>query len=190
MAKNKIIYGGNVILDLTTDTATAADILNGRTAHINTGEQVEGTCTYDADTSDANALVSEILYGRTAYVNGTKLEGAMTNNGAVVGVISDADDAYIVPQGFHDGSGTVQISATEIAKLKNHANIKNGVTILGETGTYSGESAQVQSKTATPTTAQQVITPDTGYDYLSQVTIAAIPYVETANAYGTTVTIG
>ena len=31
---------------------------------------------------------------------------------------------------------------------------------------------------------------EANYDYLSQVTVAAIPYVETANTYGTTVTIG
>lgn len=190
MAKNKIIYGGTVLVDMTGDTATAAQILDGYTAHINTGEQVEGTCTFDADTSDATAQKAEILLGKTAYVNGNKLEGSMPNNGAVDATIDDADDVYTVPQGYHDGSGTVQISATEAAKLKNHANIKAGVTILGETGTYTGEGATAQAKTATPSTASQVILPDPGYDYLSQVTIAAIPYVETANAYGTTVTIG
>jgi len=189
MAKNKIIYGGTVLIDMTTDTATAAQILDGYTAHINTGEQVEGTCTYDADTSDATAQRAEILLNKTAYVNGTKLTGSMPNNGAVSGTISTKAGQYKVPIGYHDGSGTVGISATEQAKIIA-SNIKSGVKILGVTGSYSGEGATAQAKTATPSTASQVILPDEDYDYLSQVTVAAIPYVETANAYGTTVTIG
>lgn len=189
MAKNKIIYGGTVLVDMTTDTATAAQILDGYTAHINTGEQVEGTCTYDADTSDATAQKAEILLSKTAYVNGTKLTGSMPNNGAVSGTISTKAGTYTVPIGYHDGSGTVGISSTEQAKIIA-SNIKSGVKILGVTGSYSGEGATAQAKTATPSTASQVILPDEGYDYLSQVTVAAIPYVETANAYGTTVTIG
>lgn len=189
MAKNKIIYGGTVLVDMTTDTATAAQILDGYTAHINTGEQVEGTCTYDADTSDATAQRAEILLNKTAYVNGTKLTGSMPNNGAVSGTISTKAGTYTVPIGYHDGSGTVGISSTEQAKIIA-SNIKSGVTLLGVTGSYSGEGATAQAKTATPSTASQVILPDEGYDYLSQVTVAAIPYVETANAYGTTVTIG
>lgn len=189
MAKNKIIYGGTVLVDMTADTATAAQILDGYTAHINTGEQVEGTCTYDADTSDATAQRAEILLNKTAYVNGTKLTGSMPNNGAVSGAISTKAGTYTVPIGYHDGSGTVGISSTEQAKIIA-SNIKSGVKILGVTGSYSGEGATAQAKTATPSTASQVILPDEGYDYLSQVTVAAIPYVETANAYGTTVTIG
>ena len=189
MAKNKIIYGGTVLVDMTTDTATAAQILDGYTAHINTGEQVEGTCTYDADTSDATAQRAEILLNKTAYVNGTKLTGSMPNNGAVSGTISTKAGSYTVPIGYHDGSGTVGISSTEQAKIIA-SNIKSGVTILGVVGSYSGEGSTAQAKTATPSTASQTILPDTGYDYLSQVTVEAIPYVETANAYGTTVTIG
>lgn len=53
------------------------------------------------------------------------------------------------------------------------------------------EDVKAQAKTATPSSSQQVITPDTTYNYLTQVTVAAIPYVEAPNAAGgTTVTIG
>ena len=114
----------------------------------------------------------------------------MPNRGAVTGVIDTVAGEYTIQQGYHDGSGKVKIDPIEQAKIIP-GNIKAGVEILGKTGTYSGEAISVQSKTATPTNAQQVITPDVGYDYLSQVTVNAIPYVETDNAAGgVTITIG
>ena len=54
------------------------------------------------------------------------------------------------------------------------------------------EDVKAQARTVTPATTQQVVTPDStqGYNYLSQVTVAAIPYAETDNAAGgKTVTI-
>ena len=74
------------------------------------------------------------------------------------------------------------------------ANIREGITLLGVEGTMSGtEDAKPQAKTVTPKTTEQTVLPDTeeGYNYLSQVTVAAIPYQESENpAGGTTVTIG
>lgn len=189
MAINKVIYSGNTLIDLTGDTVSEATLLSGATAHDNSGAVITGECTYDADTSDATAVVAEILAGKTAYSNGAKLTGTMPNNGAVTGTISTKNGTYTIPQGYHDGSGSVGISSTERNKIIA-GNIKTGIQILGVTGEYGGEAVSVQAKIATPTSAQQVITPDTGYDYLSQVTVKAIPYVESANAYGTTVTIG
>lgn len=191
MAKNKIIYGGTTLIDLTDATLGQSDgskILAGETAYGKDGEKITGTSTYDADTSDADAAASEILATKTAYVNGNKLTGSMTNNGAVAGIIDDLT-AYTIPAGYHDGSGTVSVDSTESAKIIP-GNIKEGVEILGVTGTYTGEGVTAQSKTATPYTTQQTILPDSGYDYLSQVTVEAIYYNESANAYGTTVTIG
>lgn len=186
---NKVIYGTETVLDLTGDTVDAASLLTGKTAHDKSGAPITGACSYDADTSDATAGAAEILSGETAYVSGAKVTGTMPNNGAVSGTISTKAEQYAVPMGFHDGSGKVGIDATEQAKIIA-GNIKSGVTILGVTGDYGGESAEVQVKTVTPMVAGFTVLPDAGYDYLSQVTVNAIPYVETDNASGgKTVTI-
>ena len=175
--------------DATLGQADGDKILSGESAYGKDGEKITGSCTYDADTSDADASASEILFGKTAYVNGNKITGTMPNNGGASGTIDDLADPYTIPAGYHDGSGTVAVDSTEAAKIIP-GNIKEGVEILGVTGTYTGEGVTAQAKTATPYTTQQVILPDTGYDYLSQVTVEAIYYNESANAYGTTVTIG
>ena len=191
MAVSKVIYGGTTLIDLTTDTVTADKLLTGITAHGKDGELIEGTCNFDSNTQDATASASEILTGKTAYNKGAKITGTMKNNGSVKGKITTKAGKYTVPQGYHDGSGTVDIDSTEQAKLIP-ANIREGVTILGVQGEMTGtEDARPQSKTVTPTTSQQTVLPDEGYNYLSQVVVNAIPYSESDNsAGGKTVTIG
>lgn len=188
---SKVVFGGEVKLDLTQDTVDAAHLLKGYTAHGANGDAVTGTCDYDANTSDATATAAEILSGKTAYKNGLKMTGTMTNNGAVAGVIDDMAEDYTIPAGYHDGSGTVGIDSTEKAKLIP-GNIKEGVEILGVTGTLEpSSSVTAQAKSATPSMSPQTILPDTGYDYLSQVTVAAIPFTLADNpAGGKTLTIG
>lgn len=190
MAINKVIYGGNTLIDLTGDTVDAEHLLSGKTAHDKSGAVINGSCTFDSDTSDDTAAESEILATKTAHARGAKLTGTMTNNGAVSGTISTKAQQYTVPQGFHDGSGKVQISSAEQAKIIA-GNIKSGVQILGVTGTYTGAAISAQSKTVTPATTAFDVAPDSGYDYLSGVHVNAIPYVESNNsAGGKTATIG
>lgn len=191
MGKSKIVYGGKVLIDLTQDTITPDKLKKGYTAHGADGEVINGTCEHDANTQDATAADSEILSGKTAYVKGTKKTGTMKNNGAVAGKITTKAQEYTVPQGYHDGSGAVQIDPNEQAKLTPE-NIRQGVTVLGVTGTMSGEEGvNAQSKEVTPTTEEQSVIPDDGYNYLTSVLVKPIPYIENENsAGGITVTIG
>lgn len=187
---NKFVYHGVTKFDLTGDTIEPSDLASGVTAHDRSGAPITGTNTFDSDTSEDTAAVAEILSGKTAHARGVQLTGTMPNRGAVTGTISTKSGTFTISQGYHDGSGSVGIDATEQAKIIP-GNIKAGVEILGETGTYSGEAISVQTKTVTPSNSQQVVLPDTGYDYLSQVTVNAIPYTETDNAAGGyTITIG
>ena len=128
---------------------------------------------------------------KTFAKGGKVLEGTMPNNGAVSGEISTKDGTYAVPQGYHDGSGKVAIKQTEKDKLIPQ-NIRKDVEILSVKRTMdSTEGVKAQSKEITPTMAEQTILPDSGYNYLSQVKVKAIPVVETNNsAGGKTVTIG
>lgn len=182
---------GTILIDLTTDTAVASDVANGKYFHLATGERVSGTNTYDSNTTDANAQASEILSGKTAYVNKNKITGEMTNQGAVSGTISTVSGAYTVPAGFHNGLGSVAIDSTEQQKIIA-GNIKSGVTVLGVTGTYSGEAVTAGTVSATPyLTAQTILPSSINKDYISQVDIAAITITESDNAAGgKTVTIG
>ena len=188
---NKVIYGGDILIDLTTDSVSAGDVLSGKTFHLPSGEQKTGTCAYDADTSDATANAAEILISKTAYKNGSKVTGTMPNRESVVGTITTKEQEYTVPQGYHDGGGKVSIDSTEQGKL-TPTNIRSGVTILGVEGSMTGtEDVNAQTTTVTPSTSSQVITPTTPtYNYLAQVTVNAIPFSESDNAAGgKTVTI-
>lgn len=189
--KNKVVYNGQTLIDLTTDTAIATDVLSGKYFHLATGERVQGACTYDADTTDANATAGEILSGKTAYVNGNKITGSMPNNGATNVTVSSVSGASI-PAGYSDGSAKAVLDSASASALSAN-NIRQGVTILGVEGTLSPEDdLTVGPVSATPSGSQQVITAASqNLDYITQVTVAAIPYTETPNAQGgLTVVIG
>ena len=189
---NKIIYGGEVLIDLTSDTVQANQVLSGATFHDKTGATVTGTCDYDSNTTDATAKAGEILTGKTTYVNKAKVTGTMANQGAQINNITTKAQKVTIKNGFHDGSGYVQIDADEQAKIIGE-NILEGVTILGVLGTRQPASdVKIEpTKTVTPYITEQTILPGADYDVMAQVVVSAIAYSEVENsAGGITVTIG
>ena len=182
---NKVIIGAEVKLDLTGDDVTPDKLAKGIKAHDKSGEPIVGTNTYNADTSDATATAAEILQGKTAYAKGAKVTGTMPNKGAVTLNVTKKSTPVTIPMGFHDGSGKAQVDPAEAAKIIPE-NIRDGINILGVAGTMTGtEGAKPQAKTVTPTFEAQEITPDSPeYNFLSSVTVNAIPVSYTDNEQG------
>lgn len=182
---NKVIIGADVKLDLTGDDVTPDKLAKGIKAHDKSGAPIVGTSTYNADTTDATATAAEILQGKTAYAKGAKVTGTMPNKGAVTLNVTKKSTPVTIPMGFHDGSGKAQVDPAEAAKIIPE-NIRDGINILGVAGTMSGtEGAKPQAKTVTPTFEAQEITPDSPeYNFLSSVTVNAIPVSYTDNEQG------
>lgn len=190
---NKVIFGGDVIMDISSDTVAANKLLSGITAHDKSGAPITGECTYDSDTTDADATTDEILSGKYAYVNKAKIQGTMTNQGEKHYTLSARDSEVSIPAGYHDGSGGIGLASADKAALIA-GNLRQGVTVLGVEGTMSNmEGVKATSASVTPYTTSQTIVPtDLGdYNSITQISIAAIAKTEVDNqAGGKTVTIG
>ena len=125
--------------------------------------------TIDANIVAGNIKKNVVILGVTGSYEG----GGSPNlqNKSVTPLTSQqtvqADSGY-------DGLDTVTVGAVD-ASIDNNivaGNIKKDVVILGVTGSYEGGgSPTLQTKTVTPSASQQVVTPDSGYDGLSQVTV-------------------
>lgn len=183
---NKVIYGSDVLIDLTSDTVTADKVLAGYTFHAADGSTKTGTSLFDVDSSAVTSVAAEVLSGKTFAKNGSVLTGTMPNIGAQTSAITTKAQQVVISHGYHDGSGKVSIDAIEQAKIIAE-NIKDGVVILGVTGNYTGFEGILATVCAvTPTVTSQTILPtDIGeYNYITQVNVAAIPYSEVENLAG------
>ena len=91
-------------------------------------------------------------------------------------VRASQDAQYINADDGYDGLGTVTIEGVDhtVDSDIRSENIKAGVDILGVLGNYSGESVTYQSKEVDPTTSEQNISADAGYDALSNVKVKAV----------------
>lgn len=109
-------------------------------------------CFFIKASAEGSAVASNVLAGTTfSNDSDTGLPGAMVNNGAVT--ITPGATAKTIPQGYHNGSGTV---ATDSNLLTG--NIRSGITIFG----VAGKLSVVETSDGTAT-AGQMLSGATGY---------------------------
>lgn len=90
-------------------------------------------------TGDTSANPSDILKDITAYSKNTLITGSMPNNGELNFIPSEEEQ--IIPQGYTSG-GKVSAVNSSIDSNIIPENIKSGITILGITGKYTGETTE------------------------------------------------
>ena len=187
---NKVVLSdGTVLIDLTMDDVKPEHVQKGIKFHDKTGAEKTGTNTKTVDASGVTAEPAEVLAGETFGRGSEVATGTMPNNSGK-DVIVTGKTGTSIPRGYYDGSGVAKISEEDAEKIVP-ANIKEGVTILGITGSFGADDISSQSKEVKPTFADQQISPDSGYSFLSGVLVKAIPVLYTDNnAGGQTVTIG
>ena len=128
----------------------------------------ENTQTVNPDSSyDA---LSSVTVGA---ISNTYIGSGVTKKSAATYTPGTSDQSIASGQ-YLNGTQTIKGDSNLTA-----GNIRNGVKIFNVTGSYAGSSSGVssprlQTKNATPSESTQTISPDSGYDGLSSVTVNAV----------------
>lgn len=140
MAVNKVIYGGNTLVDLTGDTVTANDLAEGITATGANGDKVVGVMT-----KGEIATNSEID-------NALNLAGTGTiPSGGVVSIVQGGTGATTAAQARANLGAVAASDLARVAKSGSYNDLTNKPTIPSTANTTLTGSTTAETLTVTGT---------------------------------------
>jgi len=93
-------------------------------------------CFFIKASAEGDADVSSVLATKKfSNDNDTGLVGTMPNNGAVSSILTNSNQEYIIPAGFHNGLGKIKVIVTNLTAEA----IKAGTTVGGIVGTFTSD---------------------------------------------------
>lgn len=127
---SKVIFNGEVLMDLTKDTVTAAKLLEGATAHGKDGERVTGKMLDRNTVGKHGAVGASTAFPRVAVTPVERDTQAYQNTDGVSRLFLKP------PAGYYSGESYVGESYGNVASVigLNDGNLCAGNTVLGITG--------------------------------------------------------
>lgn len=128
-------HNGSGTVNIVLETKTATPTTSSQNI-IPTSGKVLSKVTVNAipakykDTTNVDATAADVLDGKTIVTSSGEVEGTMPNNGAVSQTLTVSTTSYTVPEGYHNGLGTVSI----VTETKSATPTKSSQTINPSTG--------------------------------------------------------
>ena len=104
LALSCAVFASSCYMSLVPAQAVVRDNVGGMDTSIDSGSTDK-----DGNTAEGSASKNEILKGFGAWVDGELVVGTMPNNGFVSKILDTSNTSYTIPEGYHNGSGTINV---------------------------------------------------------------------------------
>ena len=202
MAKNKVIFGGNTLIDLTPTTATAADVALGKVFFGKDGVQTTGTAvngnaivitdTTDSgggtireitavDISSDTVTAASMLSGVTAHDNeGTAITGTITTKTGAD--LTASGDTVTVPAGYYASAATKSVASGSATTPATTVTANPTISVNTTTGVITATASA--TKSVTPTVSAGYVSSGTA----GTITVSGSNTQSLSTVSGTTIT--